>query len=191
MAKRDEHTFDFLTGREGDFMETVMNELADTPWAKPLIDGIIASGGLTGDNKAKLFELRFGYDLNRAGIQPSYEVAGEGQSSLDFGFNAGGHDFLVEMMRLEETDAVRAATTVKEYSDGAVMVGRHLGTSTEDARQASQGDRHVYASRTRFIPELMLGLFERRVWPFVTSDAVRASQGPRVDIGARMRGMWR
>ncbi len=58
--------------------------------------------------------------------------------------------------------------------------------------QASQGDRHVYASRTRFIPERILGLFERRAWPFVTSDAVRAaSEGPRIDVGARMRGMWR
>lgn len=58
MAKRDEHTFDFLTGRESDFMESVMDELADTPWAEPLIDNISASGGLTRDNKAKLFELR-------------------------------------------------------------------------------------------------------------------------------------
>jgi hypothetical protein len=33
MAKRGEHTFDFLTGSEGDFMETVMNELADKRWA--------------------------------------------------------------------------------------------------------------------------------------------------------------
>lgn len=58
--------------------------------------------------------------------------------------------------------------------------------------QQSQGDRHVYASRTRFIPERMLGLFERRSWPFAESEASRAqSQGPRIDIGARMRGMWR
>jgi len=58
--------------------------------------------------------------------------------------------------------------------------------------QNSQGDRHVYASRTRFVPERMLGLFERTNWPLATADAVRAqNQGPRVDIGARMRGMWR
>jgi DNA helicase-2/ATP-dependent DNA helicase PcrA len=59
--------------------------------------------------------------------------------------------------------------------------------------QRSQGDRHVYASRTRFIPEKLLGLFERANWPVVASgDAARsASQGPRIDIGARMRGMWR
>lgn len=58
--------------------------------------------------------------------------------------------------------------------------------------QQSQGDRHVYASRTRFIPERMLGLFERTSWPKVSPATARTqSQGPRVDIGARMRGMWR
>jgi DNA helicase-2/ATP-dependent DNA helicase PcrA len=59
--------------------------------------------------------------------------------------------------------------------------------------QHSQGDRHVYASRTRFIPEKLLGLFERTNWPVAPSaTAARGpSQGPRIDIGARMRGMWR
>ena len=59
--------------------------------------------------------------------------------------------------------------------------------------QRSQGDRHVYASRTRFIPEKLLGLFERTNWPLVTPGlAARGpTQGPRIDIGARVRGMWR
>jgi DNA helicase-2/ATP-dependent DNA helicase PcrA len=59
--------------------------------------------------------------------------------------------------------------------------------------QHSQGDRHVYASRTRFIPEKLLGLFERTNWPVVPAGAAArsASQGPRIDIGARMRGKWR
>lgn len=106
MTKRDEGSFDFLTAREADFMKSVIDELADTSWAKPLVDDINATGGLTGDNKAKLFELRFGHTLHKAGILPRYETAGEGQSTLDYGFTSGGRDFLVEMMRLEETDAV-------------------------------------------------------------------------------------
>ncbi len=58
--------------------------------------------------------------------------------------------------------------------------------------QKAQGDRHVYASRTRFIPESLLPLFERISWPLVAASASRsAAQGPRIDIGARMRGMWR
>ena len=58
--------------------------------------------------------------------------------------------------------------------------------------QHAQGDRHVYASRTRFIPEPLLSLFERANWPtFAPADARSASSGPRIDIGAKMRGMWR
>ncbi|MDQ8726122.1 ATP-dependent helicase [Bradyrhizobium sp. LHD-71] len=58
--------------------------------------------------------------------------------------------------------------------------------------QQAQGDRHVYASRTRFIPERLLALFERAHWPtFAPASARPSSQGPRIDIGARMRGMWR
>jgi DNA helicase-2/ATP-dependent DNA helicase PcrA len=58
--------------------------------------------------------------------------------------------------------------------------------------QSAQGDRHVYAARTRFIPENLLGLFEHSGWPLAAAGvAARASQGPRIDVGARMRGMWR
>jgi DNA helicase-2/ATP-dependent DNA helicase PcrA len=59
--------------------------------------------------------------------------------------------------------------------------------------QNAWGDRHVYAARTRFIPDELLGLFERAVWPVVAPDlaARSANRGIRVDVGARMRGMWR
>jgi DNA helicase II / ATP-dependent DNA helicase PcrA len=59
--------------------------------------------------------------------------------------------------------------------------------------QRAQGDRHVYALRTRFIPNTLLPLFERRSWPTDAATATQraASQSLRVDIAARMRGMWR
>jgi DNA helicase II / ATP-dependent DNA helicase PcrA len=59
--------------------------------------------------------------------------------------------------------------------------------------QSAQGDRHVYTSRTRFIPEGLLDLFEKASWPHVAvgASARAASHGVRVNIGARMRGMWR
>src|ERR1700739_4406914 len=37
--------------------------------------------------------------------------------------------------------------------------------------QRTQGDRHVYAARTRFIPDRLLGLFERTTWPVVSREA--------------------
>src|ERR1700722_17574887 len=59
--------------------------------------------------------------------------------------------------------------------------------------QHAQGDRHLYASRTRFIPEKLLGLFERTAWPVVPVGAATrpTGQGLKLDVGARMRGMWR
>jgi DNA helicase-2/ATP-dependent DNA helicase PcrA len=59
--------------------------------------------------------------------------------------------------------------------------------------QSAQGDRHVYASRTRFIPDGLLGLFDRMSWPPVAAGprTLAASQGVRISVGARMRRMWR
>ena len=58
--------------------------------------------------------------------------------------------------------------------------------------QAARGDRHVYASRTRFIPAAILGDFQQTSW----APAPRPGEAPRqpqvrVDLGARMRGMWK
>jgi DNA helicase II / ATP-dependent DNA helicase PcrA len=60
--------------------------------------------------------------------------------------------------------------------------------------QNAQGDKHVYASRSRFIPAGLLELFEETAWPVVAaglSPARTARQGLRLDVTARMRAMWR
>ncbi len=58
--------------------------------------------------------------------------------------------------------------------------------------QHVQGDRHVYASRTRFIPVTLLQFFEATTWPQVSASASeRSARQIRLDVGARMRGMWR
>ena len=59
--------------------------------------------------------------------------------------------------------------------------------------QNAQGDRHVYASRTRFIPATLLQFFEVVGWPQARADGGASHQARqvRVDVGARMRGMWR
>ncbi len=59
--------------------------------------------------------------------------------------------------------------------------------------QRAQGDRHVYASRTRFIPAALLHHFECVAWPLASAQPgeQRSARQVRVDVGARMRGMWR
>ena len=90
---------------------------------------------------------------------------------------------------LEEERRLLYVAMTRARDDLHLMVPQRFFTHGQHAR----GDRHVYAARTRFIPDRLLGLFEKTVWPLaVAGGAVRgASAGPRIDAGARMRGMWR
>jgi DNA helicase-2/ATP-dependent DNA helicase PcrA len=59
------------------------------------------------------------------------------------------------------------------------------------AHQQGNGDRHMYTSRTRFIPDSILHLFDSCSWPMATAHARSAalSREP-VNIGAKLRRMW-
>jgi DNA helicase-2/ATP-dependent DNA helicase PcrA len=60
-------------------------------------------------------------------------------------------------------------------------------------QQSAYGDRHVYASRTRFIPDALLHRFECVVWPLAMRDGDAANAplpvSP-VDVAARVRRAW-
>jgi len=58
--------------------------------------------------------------------------------------------------------------------------------------QPAQGDRHVYAARTRFIPKHLLIAFEHMSWPrYAPAGQAQAAPQVRVDVAAKMRQMWR
>ena len=59
--------------------------------------------------------------------------------------------------------------------------------------QRSTGDRHVYASRSRFIPEPLLEHFECMAWPKSSAESDRsgASNWQPIDIRSRLKSMWR
>ena len=58
--------------------------------------------------------------------------------------------------------------------------------------QPKNGDRSVFAARTRFIPPPLLKHFDRQTWPAaVPAPHARVAEGPRADLAARMRAMWR
>ncbi|WP_018411565.1 ATP-dependent helicase [Methyloversatilis thermotolerans] len=59
--------------------------------------------------------------------------------------------------------------------------------------QSPHGDRHVYAGRTRFIPNRLLDRFGQTSWP-VVEPAQRSGltvEQARLDLAERMRSMWR
>jgi len=58
--------------------------------------------------------------------------------------------------------------------------------------QSAKGDRHVYASRSRFIPNAILERFESVTSPRVNAadTGVRTGSGQHVDLAAKMRQRW-
>ncbi len=58
-------------------------------------------------------------------------------------------------------------------------------------QQRRGGDRHLFAQRTRFIPEAILSHFRASLWPPTAADAPpRRAPGARIDVGARLRRRW-
>ncbi len=79
-----------------------------------------------------------------------------------------------------------AMTRARDCLD--IMVPQRFYTSA----QSSTGDRHVYATRTRFIPNALLTHFDQVSWPLpgepVSGSSDASSKA--VDLAARMRAMW-
>jgi ATP-dependent DNA helicase UvrD/PcrA len=59
-------------------------------------------------------------------------------------------------------------------------------------QQTKLGDRHVYASRSRFIPDSIVDSFEARNWRDQIDSPVSARKaGSTIDVGANLMRMWR
>lgn len=59
-------------------------------------------------------------------------------------------------------------------------------------QQQGLGDRHVYAGRSRFIPNRLLPCFEQLSWPEPPPElrGTPESRQAAIDLAAKMRGMW-
>jgi len=89
---------------------------------------------------------------------------------------------------LEEERRLLYVAMTRAKDDLHLMIPQRFFVHGQQAR----GDRHVYASRTRFIPDHLVKLFERQAWP-PANPAARANpaQGVQIDLRERMRGRWR
>src|SRR5205823_3701090 len=59
-------------------------------------------------------------------------------------------------------------------------------------RRRANGDNHVHAPRTRFIPDALLPLFERRAHGTLhAADSLGSPVAARIDVQTRLREMWR
>jgi len=57
-------------------------------------------------------------------------------------------------------------------------------------QQTRNGDRHLYAIRTRFIPKEILGAFDAFAWRPDGAGGAPTPAPARIDVAARMREMW-
>jgi len=79
-----------------------------------------------------------------------------------------------------------AMTRARDQLDIVLPQRFHVGP------RSGLGDRHVYASRSRFIPAALLAHFEQLSWP-VPGSAFPGAAPPAVaavDLAAQMRAMW-
>lgn len=112
-------SFFVLTSAEAMATADAIATLRPLPWAKSLIERADERGGLTTENMATLFEVRFGRALHDCGITPTYEHAtGVGETSVDFAFDGWN----VELLSFDETDAAKAATWDRGPFFGRMMV---------------------------------------------------------------------
>ena len=79
-----------------------------------------------------------------------------------------------------------AMTRAKNHLDFVVPKRFYISS------QRSYGDRHMYATRSRFLPDGILPFFQCRSWPTAERDALSNPKGSRVatDIGARLQARW-
>jgi len=67
----------------------------------------------------------------------------------------------------------------------------HLMVPQRFYTYGERGDRHVYAQRTRFIPDGLLNHFKSRAWPLPNAARnARAAGAATVDLRTKLRRMW-
>jgi hypothetical protein len=121
--------------------------LADVAWAKPLLahtaeavgnlrirlDDHTAGRPVADDNRGLFFELRYAEALHLAGTSADYEVnCGVGDSTVDFRVLAKP-SWLVELVGLRASDAVKAAT-----DDDGTLTSLMLSSPQSDAPPSEQ-----------------------------------------------------
>ena len=132
---------EILTTTEVDYCRTVIEELRGVPWVTPLL-ARLEGPRWTYQTKPLLFELRVAAEIHRVGLTAHYEyLTGIGSSSVDFRFEHEGREWLVELVSILVSDAVKAASW-----ENGMSFGTDLSSDAADPRQ-SQGAELILAQQ--------------------------------------------
>ena len=123
-----------LKDREVNYTRFVIDELNVIPWAKPIIKCFNERGGYCSENMAIMFELRFAYELYKAGFSPQYEYnANQGNSTIDFKIETKNSNWLIELVSIRTSNAAkRAIKKVGENEYQQILSSEFLDKQTEE-----------------------------------------------------------
>lgn len=100
-----------LSSAEVHLSDEAITALRSVPWAAQLLARLDTSKQTKDQDRALLFEIRFAYSLYQAGHVAQYEYAGGvGTSTIDFRVVTRDYEWLIELVSLFESDAVKGAT---------------------------------------------------------------------------------
>jgi len=140
--------FSVLTTAEARSTAEAIETLRPLSWTSALLARAGERGGLSTENMATLFEVRFGRALHDCGITPVYEHAtGVGETSVDFAFD----DWNIELLSFDESDAAKAATW-----EHGVFFGRTLMSPTPptaDEASLDESERRRLSESRKQSPE--------------------------------------
>lgn len=98
-----------LKDREFKYTQEVVDKLKNISWTKPIIKCLNKKGGFCSENMPIMFEIRYAYEIHRAGYIAEYEYnAGIGNSTIDFKVT-GENTWLIELVSIRTSDAAKRA----------------------------------------------------------------------------------
>jgi hypothetical protein len=99
-----------ISAQEATLSDEAIKQLRSVAWAASLLAKLDPSKETREQDRSLLFEIRFAYALHRAGLTAEYEYRGLENSTLDFRVITSEYEWLIEIVSLFESDAVKGAT---------------------------------------------------------------------------------
>lgn len=126
---------DKLTTAEAEYTSKAIDSLSGQQWAQPIINRLSQAGGISAKNMPLMFEVRFAYELHRAGRIAEYEFnAGIGDSTVEFKV-AGKITWLIELVSIRPSQALKRATT-----NYGLVYHQLLTTAAKDKAQSEEAE---------------------------------------------------
>ncbi|MCH8033741.1 MAG: hypothetical protein IH950_08310 [Bacteroidetes bacterium] len=161
-----------LKDREANYTRHVIDNLKDKSWAKPLMKVFNDEGGFISENMPTMFELRFAFELSKAGYIPEYEYnGGVGNSTIDFRVENDKNIWLIELVSLRTSNAAnKAIKQVGQNEYRQIFSSEFSDKQTEEDEMITAiqkiGEKVYQNNKIIKFPEI-----ESNIWHMIFIDA--------------------